>query len=292
MADTGGRQVGVPPPGKRHPSRALAVLGLAMLLVGAGFAIGFFVGRSQSQSQLGLANGNPASTGKLHPIPTTTLAVGIPNEVSVVLPLVVCPTSFAIPQPPHPAALSSTIAETVLTSLTHRLAVYSDDQGTMQLLGPSGWRCQANFGADGSGGVTVYPSGGSPLSSASTSPRAEIVVGTETSACVGCTEGQACPYFASATTAYARNYSMPCPAARAAGEHVKDLGATVVSITDPPGVKGVLVSSGGEYPAVGIMTYNPDSDDGSYLDSCTLPEREQDICSVALATFTDNYGND
>ena len=75
-----------------------------------------------------------------------------------ILPMVVCPTTYGV-SPTSTVVLPSTISESVSRDLIAQLAVYTDQQGSMKLLGPTGWSCAANYGADGSGGVQIYPSG-------------------------------------------------------------------------------------------------------------------------------------
>ena len=200
--------------------------------------------------------------------------------VTASLPVVSCPTSLGIPRPAVALPRSRPVA--VPQALAADLSVYADNQGVMELLGPKGWSCTAAIGADGSGGVTVYPTGAGP-----SSPVA--IVGSETSACVGCTLAQACPLFSSAVKALRSDLGQACPAHPAA-ETVASIAAGIVSFEDPPGVKGDGRPSGGQYPANGVMTYHPSSQDGSWQETCTLPANEKDICTAVLNTFVSWYG--
>ena len=162
----------------------------------------------------------------------------------------------------------------------------------MELLGPLGWSCTASYGADGSGGVAVYPAGepapeGQPFRASS----AEAIVGSETSACVGCGEGQACPLFAAAAQDFEQGFGRACPSARPAAESVEDLGPGVVGFLDPSGVAGDGNPSGGPDPANGVMTYHPGNQNGSWLDTCTLPQSEHPLCTAALNLFVADYGD-
>lgn len=184
------------------------------------------------------------------------------------------------------------IALTVPADLASSLAVYVDTRGIMQLVGPRGWKCAAGYGVDGGGGITVYPLGDpTPSTAPFVGSPAEAIVGSETSACVGCTEAQACPLFTSAAIAYQANYG-PCPHTRPPKEESQFVSLTAVRFTDPPGVAGDGAPSGGPYQADGAMTYNPQSENGSYIDTCTLPANDQPICDVALDAFVANYGSD
>jgi len=96
----------------------------------------------------------------------------------------------------------------------------------MELLGPKGWSCAAFYGADGSGGITVYPPG-----AGQSSPAA--IDGSETSACFGCTLGQACPLFPDAAKAYRTGFGQACPTRPPAAETVTPITAGIVSFEDP-----------------------------------------------------------
>ncbi len=168
------------------------------------------------------------------------------------------------------------------TPLSGSLAAYTDRQGYMTIVGPRGWKCSAQYGADGSGGVRVFPPG--PATSAK-----EGVVGGETSACYGCTTGQACALFPAAERAFRSGYQEPCPAHRPAREAVTALGPTVVAFEDPPYVKGEGAMSGGAFPANGVMTYVPGSDYGSYVETCTLPDNVHSTRTAILNDFVARY---
>jgi len=207
------------------------------------------------------------------------------------VPVVVCPTTFGITPSPGavPQATSATLP--IAASLAARVALYVDNQASMRLLAPRGWHCAAQFGADGSGGVQVYPPGQPPPSGASSFPTLrEAVLGLQTSVCVGCTEGQACPLFTQAAAAYHRDFMATCPLTRPAREAVHRLGATVVGFTDPPGVRGDGLPSGGRYTAYGVMTYSPKARRGSWLATCTLPAADRAVCAAGLGLFAGWYG--
>jgi hypothetical protein len=154
----------------------------------------------------------------------------------------------------------------------------------MEILGPTGWSCMAFYGADGSGGITITPAGAGPSAPA-------VIAGSETSACVGCTLGQACPLFANAADAYLAGFGQPCPTRPPAAETVMAVAAGIVTFEDPPGVKGDGRPSGGQYAADGVMTYHPSAqNDGSWQETCALPASEKNICTAALNTFISWYG--
>ncbi len=184
---------------------------------------------------------------------------------------------------------------TVPRALAAELAVYADDQGVMELVGPKGWSCVASYGADGRGGVVVYSprqpvprfwAAGWPLARTSTETA---IAGLESSACYSCTLAQACRLFAAAAAAWRSAFGRACPA-RPAAETVARIGAGIVAFDDPPGVAGDGLPSGGQYPADGVMTYHPGAPDGSWQETCTLPGSDESECAAILNTFRSWYG--
>ena len=203
------------------------------------------------------------------------------SAVGSVVPLVVCPTSFGSP-PLKRAAFPRLTTLAAATPLSTSLAAYTDTQGYMTVVGPRGWKCSASYGADGSGDVRVFPP------SAAT-PKQEGIVGSETSACYGCTTGQACALFPAAAKAYQSAYQGACPSHRPPRETTYRLSATVVAFEDPPYVKGEGALSGGPFPANGVMTYAPGNNNGSYLETCTLPDNVHTTCTAVLNDFVARY---
>jgi hypothetical protein len=153
----------------------------------------------------------------------------------------------------------------------------------MDIIGPRGWSCEGTFGADGGGGVTIYPHG-------STSSSAEAIAASQTSACVGCAIGQACPLFTSAWRASIRMFNQGCLAYKPSFETERSIGSGVVQFEDPQGIKGDGVPSGGPYRAIGVMTYHPNSPNGSWLETCTLPTADRTVCMLSLRQFVAQYG--
>lgn len=213
-----------------------------------------------------------------------------PGPVSVTLALVSCPTTYGVTLPAT-GALPASISVRVPSDLADQLTVYSDQRGTMKLVGPKGWQCSASYGADGSGGVKVFPSSEQAPSGLAFSPQSQqAIVGSETSACQGCQEIQACPLFPAAANAYLKDYGMSCPQTRPDEESTYQISSGVIGFEDPTDVAGDGNPSGGPFPANGVMTYYSDAPDGSWLDTCTLPASEHALCTVALNTFVSFYG--
>ena len=270
-----------PRPAPAHRRRTAVVVAVAVALA-VGLGAGWLLGHA--------ARSPAARTGAT----STTATPADATEVRALLPLTVCPTTFAVAGMPGRAPSAPSVPVRVPADLAHRLAVYTDSHGSMQVVAPVGWQCSAQYGADGSGGVTVYPAGEQPAPSGAgpaTSGLTEAVSGSETSACVGCTDGQACPYFSAAARTWHQDFpTMGCTSAPA-GERVRTVSRTEVSIVDPPGVKGGGTPSGGPDPADALMTYVPGSDDGSWLITCTLPPTDHAMCAASLEAFGGDYAN-
>ena len=235
-------------------------------------------------TKTGLASGTSSTTTT-----STTAVQSSTASITADLPLVVCPTTYGVEPSPTPAPLPQSIQVAVPNDLARQLALYSDQLGDMKLVAPQGWICSANFGADGSEGVSVHPTGEDLSTATAISPSDEYISGGETSACVGCREGQACPLFATAAADYERDYQTTCEAPPSS-ESVDSLSAGVVAFLVPAGTMGTGVSTASDYPTNAVMTYYSDNDNGSWTDYCTLPASQQAICTVALNRFIDWYG--
>lgn len=210
------------------------------------------------------------------------------------LPVVICPTTFGAPPPAKVVPLPRSLPVTGTEPMIRRLAVYTDTLGRMKLLAPRRWDCSALDAADGSENLVVHPVATKLTATTTTwalpkASRAQAVVGTETSACIGCQEAQACPLFAAAARDYRSDYGQPCPERRPNNESVVPIGPGLVAFSDPSGVRGDGRPSGGRYPANGVMTYYRHSANGSWLETCVLPSAQKATCSVLLDNFTALY---
>jgi hypothetical protein len=228
-------------------------------------------------------------------VPASSPSPASPGPVTANLPVVSCPT-FLGAAASGPVSLPRWRPVAVPPALAARLSVYTDRQGRMELVGPRGWHCAAFYGADGSGGVAVYPPGqrllpswtaGWPLARTA---AAAAVTGLESSACYTCTLGQACRLFPAAATTL-RSYlgRQTCPA-RPAAETVTTISPGIAGFDDPPGTIGDGVPSGGRYSAHGALTYHPHAAAGSWLETCTLPGTDTAECTAILHAFVSWYG--
>jgi hypothetical protein len=160
-----------------------------------------------------------------------------------------CPTSLGAAGAATLAELPLTEPVTVPAGIASDLAVYADQQDYMELVGPRAWSCTASYGADGSGGVEIYPPG-ETVSEAKLAAGSMIaaIIGREVPACYTCALTQACPLFTLAAAELSSSLGQQCPA-RPAAESVTPDSSGVVSFQDPPGISGDGTPSGGKYQA-------------------------------------------
>jgi hypothetical protein len=219
---------------------------------------------------------------------TTTNPSGL---VAVSLPLFSCDTTYGIAGT-KAARLPNYVREMIPRGNSGKLAVFADAQGIMELVGPSQWGCDASIGADGTSTLFISPIGSTnhngALASSSTS---EQISGSQTSACVSCGLGQACPLFAVAAQQYQTDYQQGCPSSAPASESITQLTANVVEFTDPPGVHGDGNPSGGAYAARGAMTFSSGQIVTSWMETCVLPANQQSLCSASVHDFVSVYGS-
>jgi hypothetical protein len=230
----------------------------------------------------------PVRTGGTSTSPST---VTVPaSTTNVDLPVTQCPTTFGT-QPSGAPATPPSSEVSVPNTLVGQLAIYTNSQNTMTVVGPIGWNCGAAYGADGSDDVSMYPPGSSsPTARSFTDSPVQAIVISNTGSCESCTEQQACPLFPAAATDYQTDFQMTCPTTRPSAETVLQIESGLVSFLDPAGVKGDGYPSGGLYPAEGEMTYRTDDATGSWLETCTLVPAQQAVCEVAIKRFTQLYG--
>jgi hypothetical protein len=269
------------------------VVVIIVLLAAAGVGIGLAVSHSSTSP-----NTSTSTTSASTSTPSTTATTSgpttsgpVPGTTTVAVATVVCSTTNGVPVThvtPPPATVSVT---GVPADLTTSLSVYTDANGVLRVVGPRGWTCQAKVAADGSAQVVVVPPGNTPtVSGPYQADGAAAVAASTTSACAGCTVGQACPLFPAAATAYQSEFGAPCPHTRPAAEQVFTVSSTVMGFSDPPQVAGSGVPSGGSYTAHGVMTYVPGSQNGSFLDTCTVADSLMPLCTVSLDNFWAAYG--
>jgi hypothetical protein len=192
-----------------------------------------------------------------------------------------------------------TRAIAVPLAIARQVDVFTDQYSVQSVLGPRGWNCVASYGADGSGGITIYAPderspGFFPHFTSNKSGLHGINVSAQPS-CVGCYLQMACPYFKRALERVHRWFHGPdaakCHVPKR--ERVRPLSATLVSVIDPPQVTGNNYPSGGRYFAIGnVFLSNSRSargPSGSYFMTCSLPARDHAICYAALNWFSKHW---
>jgi hypothetical protein len=168
--------------------------------------------------------------------------------------------------------------------MENKIEFYGDKLGIMSVIAPKGWHCSGSVGADGFGTLVVVPPGGSSSS--------EAVETIETSACLECRLMQACPLFTTAYNAMRSDYHQYCAMSKPSLEATSLIRPGIMSFVDPPRIKGDGAPSGGPFVADGVMTFYLDTNAGSWLETCTLPDRQHSLCQFSLKEFVSLYGND
>jgi hypothetical protein len=214
------------------------------------------------------------------------------------VPEITCPTEFGATTSTNAAKIPHFARVDLSPALAVSLAVYTDLARYQSVLGPRGWRCKAFYGADGNGGVTIYPT------SASIGFSGVFLVNNKNlqainvdwnPACVECILNQACPFFFSAKSLYSRfgypdgdsNCELP------KGEVLLRTSNSLDYFSDPPGIKGTATPSGGRLRALGIvywggplkLKHNYTGTNGSVTVSCTLSLHLKKICQESFSYF-------
>ncbi len=258
-------------------------------------------------SLLSSCAGSPSKSTAAPPNGTTTVSTTTsttatsttttpPATTTAALPVIACKTEVAIVPPPRAATLPATVSATVRTDQSSYLAVYGDTGGEMMMIGPKGWICRAQFGADGSGGLLITPPGETIATNPGSKTRvpsssaAEAIEGYETGASPVQGAALACPVSSAAAQALARDLNQSC-APHPAAETTFPVSPNEVAFYDPPGVAGEGAPSGGENPANGVVLYLPSRGKASaYLATCTLPAVQHEVCTTVLNDAIARYG--
>jgi hypothetical protein len=235
----------------------------------------------------------PITTVPTTSTPTTTVTPTTAlNSVAAALPVVKCPTEFAITTPPSTTPVPTTWVMQVPSDMRSTLAVYTDTNEIEVVLAPRGWNCRAGYGADGSGSISVYPNGEStPSPFAEVTIRAnstdEAITLSETGGSPVIAADTACPYFASAATQAQQYGDGNCtPPANSVVEPISQ-DAVDVGIPARQSVTGI--PSGGLYVTNVVVLYSATTQPGTYLGSCTLPQDEHAVCTAVLNDVVARY---
>ena len=228
---------------------------------------------------------------------STSSSVATGPMATATLPLVVCQTSSGVTTTTAALPGSVTVKVPAADAGANNLAVYSDEAGRLQLLGPTvGWTCTGSFGADGSGIMALAPVGTTvPLSNGTAwhlpaTSSTQAIVAMESGASTVQGAELACPYFSAAKSTTQQSVGKACAAAPAA-EQVAPISSTAVGFSDPPGVAGGGYPSGGQYPARGVVLYqSKPTEPTASSATCTLTTAQQDLCAAVVTQFVASFG--
>jgi hypothetical protein len=97
--------------------------------------------------------------------------------------------------------------------------------------------------------------------------------------------------FTSAAATTMHDLGKGCSTTRPARESATGASLIAEEFEDPPGVAGDGIPSGGQYPANGMLLYEPKSTRPSAsLATCALPQGQHDVCTAVLNHFVALYG--
>jgi hypothetical protein len=298
------------------PVRLAAGASLLGLCVLAGCGTTLLSATSSTGATSTTAAGTPATT------------VPINGEVAVAFPVVACtaPAEGGAPIKARSGWDPTILVAPVPTSLAGKVTFYTD--GVHTVLGPTGWTCAlvtsgsaATSGGQGSSPQATATPGQTP-STVATGPTSgqngaiaagdnatTLAVfppndpvppvsgppppGTEgifaTWATTGTDAGVdlVCPFFAIPSW---QSQSAGCSTAKPSGETTVALTPDVTQVTDPAGVVGSLVGSGGQSPSTGVVLFPQIPSAISYgspiavtMESCSLADPS--LCPTVLSDF-------
>ena len=197
------------------------------------------------------------------------------------LPVVSCQTSRAIPDEQVSGAPQSLLVS-LPKALADRLAFYSD-QSALIVLGPRGWGCSAQVGADNSQRLEIRPVG-SPAGPTATKGPAVFAYHSG-GGCVGCAAQVACSFFPERVAAASKDFNCK-PPAPPKGETLVRPDVLSALVSDPPHVKGTSWLSGEAEPSTTLIEISPPGEDfwAAKLD-CTLSVEQAPFCSAIVKDF-------
>lgn len=213
------------------------------------------------------------------------------------LPVIVCQTTSGASTTTTSLPASVSVSVPVSNAQQNNLALFTDAAGRLMLIGPeTGWTCNGNFGADGSGTLaltpvgTSVPAGAVPPWHLPASSPIQAITAIESGGSTVSGAALACPLFSAAKTTMQQDLGHAC-APDPSGERVVTNSPAEAAFRDPPGVGGVGFPSGGANAANGVMLYLPKPSEASaYLATCTLPPSQQDLCTAVLNHFVSTFG--
>lgn len=198
------------------------------------------------------------------------------------VPVVACASSYGAGPPTGLPVFPHTIRPGLPAHLAKMLAYYTNNQRTLApVLGPRGWDCEVQVGADGTTGLDIYPPGKSPAPSGTGHPGVQAA---SDSACQGCVYSTVCSLVPGAGQQL--GFAMlPCDP-RPKGEVVTWLSGSPKNNHVP--VRDVIgFEIPGQGPTNGVVLYDYQSGQGGMAsqETCTLPAGQRPVCTAILNDF-------
>ncbi len=221
---------------------------------------------------------------------TGAYVLGPPKARTVVrtIPVTTCLTEFSASG--SNLILPRSIKVRVPPSLdVSGLELYGDQANYGLTLGPIGWSCSASSSSDGIW-IQIYPPSEHWSAGSVRLIHGAAITMNLDGGCYECRLSMVCPYFSGARRDWAASYYVPGKADSSVaancsgrqGELVTRLRPDLAQFTDPPGVSGGGLPSGGLNPSVGLMYFGPYPD---AMLSCTLPVAQSGLCAPILRWF-------
>jgi hypothetical protein len=167
-------------------------------------------------------------------------------------------------------------------SLASSLAYYTDNQRELApVLGPRGWDCGVQIGADGTAGLDIYPPGTSPTPVGTGHPEVQAA---SDSACQGCVYSTVCTFVPAAGQQLGFTM-LPC-VPRRKGELVTWLSGSAKDNKSP--VHDVIAFElPGHDPTNGVVLYDYRAGQGGSAseETCTLAAGQHSFCTAILNSF-------
>jgi hypothetical protein len=202
------------------------------------------------------------------------------------VPVVACASSYGAGPPAGLPVLPHTLRPGLPAPVAKVLAYYTNDQRTLDpVLGPRGWDCEVQVGADGTTGLDIYPPGTSPTPSGTGHPEVQAA---SDSACQGCVYSTVCALVPAAGQQL--GFAMlPC-APRSKGEVITWLAGSPKN-NKPPVRDVIAFAQPGHDPTRGVVLYDyrPGEGGAASEETCTLPTDQRSLCTAVLNSFVAHH---
>lgn len=201
---------------------------------------------------------------------------------NVMVPVVACPSEYGAGPPTGLPILPKAMGLGLPAAAAGKLSFYTDHTRTLApVLAPRGWACNVLIGADGSGGVNIYPHGRPQPGPTSGKP---LVSALSYGACQGCIWGAVCAYIKGVGQQLGQPGMTCTPLPK--GERVTWLKGSATK--DTPPVRDVIGVTVPTKPDAlnGVVLYDYVKGDGyASTAGCTLPATDHKWCTDILNFF-------